>query len=1206
MPKTDIGPRIGLDGEKEFRSSLSAISSQLKSLGSEMKAVTAEFQDNESSMEALTKKADVLNRSIAASEQQMKTLSAQYDRQTSQLDELAAALEKAQKEFGENSTQASKAQIAYNKQYKTVQSLQTQLNTTRTAMAQMRSQLSEVEGALGHSESAYESLTKSIGVQQAELDRLRQEYANAVLAYGKNSKEAKSLSKQVTTLASSLKKSKNAMQDAEQAATDLGKEVDDAADAMGHMEKSSSGLGSSLRDAFLGGGIAGAIQSMVSGIKDLVEGTTEYRRIMASLEVSSERAGYTAEETAQTYRTLYGVLGDDQTAATTTSNLQAIGLAQKQLNDITNAAIGAWATYGDSIPIDGLAEAINETIQVGQVTGTFADALNWAGVSEDEFNARLEGIQDPAERANLVLQQLASQGLVEAGEAWQQNNADIVAANQATASLSDTMARFGTALSPVVTTVKAGFADLLASLDIEGMIASAMETLSTLYDRFVEIGSYLSAELAPLNESLINLWSTLVTVLEPVIHAIQQYITTGEVSNGVTTALHTAFEILSNTLSAVIDALASFISWLDSGTPGAEAFKAVIVAVGTAFLTWNVIQSVSSMISSLISSVKTAKTAFAAFSAVLSANPIGIVVTALAALTAAFVYLWNNCEEFREFWIDLFESVKSAIASAGEAISDWINDVVQWFSDVVQSIRDTWGSLVDFFSGLLDSVLNVFSDVFDRFQSVGSDIQEGIKAGVSGIVNIGHEIIEGLWKGINDMASWIGEKIRGFGENVLNGIKDFFGIHSPSKVMRNEVGVMLPRGMAQGMDDGIKYVERAAKDVGTAIEDEIAKVNGEISRMQKEESERQAQNELSEYKRNLAKKYEDLGKAELDERQDILDEISNLQADWNEKQAEEARKAEQSAAQARLEELEEFQKKYQDTLSELEAAYQDSHDEITGMQMDMAGTLSGYGDLFTEAENIVELGDLQAQIDDIRQYGEALRELEARGISDSLMDEITGMSVEDALKYTNELLNLTDEQYDEYMSLWEEKQSEAQRVAKEFYASELQALNDEYVTKLPDAISGLRDEMAELGMDSALGLAEGFASMAGGISGIFTDTIQQALNATKSAMGIHSPSTVWRDDVGRYMAQGIGVGFEDEMGAVASRMQRSIPTPTVSLGDELGRLTSALSPIPQSTGAQTINLSIELDGAVLARKQYKYNARESTLRGASLVEVPTL
>lgn len=129
----------------------------------------------------------------------------------------------------------------------------------------------------------------------------------------------------------------------------------------------------------------------------------------------AKKAGYSAEQTEQSYKQLYGILGDEQTAATALANLQALGLSQEQLTVLTDAAIGAWATYGDSIPIDGLAEGINETVKAGAVTGTFADVLNWAGTSEDDFNAKLEKANSESERMNLVMQELASQGLAAGG-----------------------------------------------------------------------------------------------------------------------------------------------------------------------------------------------------------------------------------------------------------------------------------------------------------------------------------------------------------------------------------------------------------------------------------------------------------------------------------------------------------------------------------------------------------------------------------------------------------------------------------------------------------------------------------------------------------------------------------------------------------------------------------------------------------------------
>ena len=329
----DIGAKIGIDGEKSFRDSLAAINSQMKSLGSEMKAVVSAFAGMEDSEEAVAAKGDVLQRSIETSAQKMKTLQSQSERAKNRLSELAKELDAAQREFGANSEQAMKAQNAYNRQVVAVNKLETQINTTR-----------------------------------AEMNRMEKEMR------------------------------------------DMGKAADDMGDDLKQAGKNADEAGNSFRDAFLGGAMAGAVQSMVSGIASLVESTEEYRKIMGTLDTSSEKAGYSAEQTAETYNQLYGVLGDNQATATAAANLQALGLSQDKLKKMTDGAIGAWATYGDSIPIDGLAEAINETVQAGKVTGTFADVLNWAGTSEDAFNAKLEACGSQSERVNLVLEELANQG----------------------------------------------------------------------------------------------------------------------------------------------------------------------------------------------------------------------------------------------------------------------------------------------------------------------------------------------------------------------------------------------------------------------------------------------------------------------------------------------------------------------------------------------------------------------------------------------------------------------------------------------------------------------------------------------------------------------------------------------------------------------------------------------------------------------------
>lgn len=354
----NIGPKIGIDGEAQFRKELNNIIQQAKTLDSEMKEVTSSFDKNADSQEKLEAQARVLNQQIEVQDKRVEMLE--------------QGLREAAKKFGDTATQTLKWEQA--------------LNEAKTTSNNMRSQLSKLEN----------------GVE------------------------------------------------------DVAEELEDA-------EEATFSFGDAFAANLLAGSIIEGVKSLAGAIGNLAEETMEYRKIMGSLEISSERAGYTAEQTTEIYKGLYGVLGDEQTAATTTANLQAIGLEQNKLVEVTNAAIGAWATYGDSIPIDGLAESINETIQAGTVTGTFADVLNWAGTNEDEFNEKLAASKDATERANIVLDELSKQGLAEAGKAWQENNEDIVEANKATADFQEISAELAEKFSPVSTAVQNGFNKILDS-----------------------------------------------------------------------------------------------------------------------------------------------------------------------------------------------------------------------------------------------------------------------------------------------------------------------------------------------------------------------------------------------------------------------------------------------------------------------------------------------------------------------------------------------------------------------------------------------------------------------------------------------------------------------------------------------------------------------------------------------------------------------
>lgn len=360
-----------------------------------------------------------------------------------------------------------------------------QMSNVNSELKTLRTEMAYSEEAFKGQANTMEALTakdkllrKEIEQQEEKVRALEKAVSDSTEAYGENDKRTDGWRQSLNRAKTDLLKMNRELEDnsayldearksADKTASSIdefGREVrdagDDISDAGGGLSDFMGRL-DDLKGMLMGGAVVGGVKALTDAIMGVEESTREYRQIMGTLETSSAAAGYTAEQTAEAYQRLYGVLGDNQTAATTVANLQAIGLSQEDLMVIIDQATGAWATYGDSIPIDGLSESINETIQAGQVTGVFADVLNWAGTSEDEFNEKLAAANSSTERANIVLLELAKQGLGSTGRAWRENNDDIVAMNEAQSELEEAMGRMGELLAPLAAKLVSFGADAL-------------------------------------------------------------------------------------------------------------------------------------------------------------------------------------------------------------------------------------------------------------------------------------------------------------------------------------------------------------------------------------------------------------------------------------------------------------------------------------------------------------------------------------------------------------------------------------------------------------------------------------------------------------------------------------------------------------------------------------------------------------------------
>lgn len=419
-----ITTRLAVDGEREFKKAMSEVNTTMRTLKSELELVDAQFKGQANTMEALRKKQEILK--------------AQYDQQR----ESVKALEKAVKDSTEAHVKQGGSVDALDKR---TLDLTRQLNRAKVAEIEMNEALEENAKHLKEAEESADGCAKSID------------------GFGKAVKEA---ADETDTLHGPLGEIQGALK---------GLRNEDGSFNLGNVTKA---LGT-LKGALVGGAIVTGAKAVNDAIFSVVESTKEYREIMGKLEISSKAAGYTWDETYESYSRLQAVLGDTQTAATVVSNLQAIGLAQGDLNVLIDQVIGAWVKYGDSIPIDGLSESINETIQAARVTGTFADVLNWAGENEEEFNRLLEEAPDKMSRYTLVAEVMLRQGLTEMGKEFYNTNQDIVAMNESQEKLNSAMAKLGEVLVPYT----AWWIDLRTE---------AVETLTTILDFIDKVGSAMN------------------------------------------------------------------------------------------------------------------------------------------------------------------------------------------------------------------------------------------------------------------------------------------------------------------------------------------------------------------------------------------------------------------------------------------------------------------------------------------------------------------------------------------------------------------------------------------------------------------------------------------------------------------------------------------------------------------------------------------
>ena len=328
-----------------------------------------------------------------------------------------------------------------------------------------------------------EQLNKVHDAESRKLKDLEAQYDEVVRTQGANSKAAQKLATDINNQSAKVKETEkniefytNSLKELEDAGVETKAELDklnkemeeqekaaeEAAEALEEQKEAAKELGGNIAKGAAAGiaGIGAACVGAFAAVSSLVEETKELRTQMGMLETTFTQQGHSAKAAEKTYNDLFAVLGDSGKATEASMHLAQVAKTEEELAEYTDILTGVYATFGDSLPVEALAEAINHSANLGSVQGNLADALEWAGINVDDFNAELETLNTEEERAALINDTL--NGIYgETAEKYKEVNKDVIAANEAQNNYNQAMAEIGEKAQPAITSFKTAMVGVL-------------------------------------------------------------------------------------------------------------------------------------------------------------------------------------------------------------------------------------------------------------------------------------------------------------------------------------------------------------------------------------------------------------------------------------------------------------------------------------------------------------------------------------------------------------------------------------------------------------------------------------------------------------------------------------------------------------------------------------------------------------------------
>lgn len=667
------------------------------------------------------------------------------------------------------------------------------------------------------------------------------------------------------------------------------KNVDDFGDAAERAEESSGNLGGTLVNVAKVGfaAVAAAAGALVTGLVASAEATREYRTEMGKLETAYDAAGHSAETATATYKTLQGVIGETDQSVEAAQQIALLARSEEDAAKWAGLAAGVVGRFGDALMPEVFFESANETLKLNEATGSYVQLLEGAGYSVDTFNAGLAACTTEQEKQAYMLR-ITDELLGNAATKYRETNAEVIRANEANEAWTASMAGVGGAIEPILTDVKlmgaallsdavpgvqalaeafrglmngedgaaADFATAVSGM-VTGLVTKLTEALPTIAQTGLSIITTLATSLVQqlptllstggqiVGQLLSGIASNLPSIAQGALNAIGGFVTglqtnlplvlakgreilmnlaTGirenlpslvsqaldiimnfatTIYDNAPTLIQTGFDVLSNLVQGILNSLPVLLS----KAPEIISKFANVINDNFPTILMKGVQLIGQIIMGIIQAIPT-----------LIAN-IPKIITAIVDVWEAFN--WLNLGKKAITWLkDGVLKMLSAVKSAGKTIMTGVTDALK---NLPQNLLNLGKSAV---SDLGGAIRNGLSTVKAGAKTILDGVVNTFKNLPQSLISVGKDLVRGLWNGISDMSGWVIGKIQGFCSNALGSIKSFFGIKSPSRVLRDEVGAMLAEGMAEGIEENADAPVDAMAGLSRDLLGEAADLNG--------------------------------------------------------------------------------------------------------------------------------------------------------------------------------------------------------------------------------------------------------------------------------------------------------------------------------------------------------------------------------------------